>query len=61
MLVPFKAPATTLAPSICKLSTKLLSDLEHPSQTTSPYSKDKRTKDLIQISSDNGSNYISMA
>ena len=56
MLVPFKAPATTLAPSICKPSTKLLSDFEHPSQTTSPYSNYERTKDLIKISSDNGSN-----
>lgn len=39
-----KAPVTTLAPSICKRSNKLLSDTEHPSQTTSAYSKDERTK-----------------
>ena len=51
LFVPFKAPVTTLAPSICELSNKLLSDSEHPSQTTSAYSKDERTKDLNKISS----------
>ena len=45
LFVPFKAPVTTLAPSICKLTNKLLSDSEHPSQTTLAYSKDERTKD----------------
>ena len=45
LFAPFKAPITTLAPSICKLSNKLLSDSEHLSQTTSAYSMDERTKD----------------
>ena len=51
LFTPFKAPVTTLAPSICKLSNKLLSDSEHPSQNTSAYSKDERTKDLNKTSS----------
>jgi len=51
LFVPFKAPVTTLAPSICKLSEKLLSDSEHASQTTSAYSKDEHTKDLNKTSS----------
>ena len=51
LFVPFKAPVTTRAPSICKLSNKLLSDSENPSQTTSAYSMDERIKDLNKTSS----------
>ena len=51
MFVPFKAPVTTLAPSICKLSNKLLSDSENPPQTTSAYFRDERIKDLNKTSS----------
>ena len=47
----FEAPVTTLAPSICKLSNKLPSDSENPSQTTSAYSRDERIKDLNKTSS----------
>ena len=46
LFLPFKASVTFLAPSICKLSNKLLSDSEHPFQTTSANSKDECTKDL---------------
>ena len=48
---PFKAPVTTLAPSICKLSNKLPSDSENPSQTTSAYSREEHIKDLNKTSS----------
>ena len=46
VFVPFKALVTTLAPSICELSNKLLSDSENPPQTTSAYFRDERIKDL---------------
>ena len=51
LFVPFKAPVRTLAPSIYKLSNKLLSDSERASQTISAYSNGERTKDLNKTSS----------